>query len=100
MAFRWSGVRTPSAPPSANSTFDCANRCAVFHFLSFVGGLRVEWNNFGRWEFEGRRGRGAYSPVRVLQCYTAWPACTKWRFRVLHRVLQNATGVLHFAGGG
>ena len=32
-----------------------------------------------------------HPPYRVLQCYTAWPACTKLRFRVLHRVLQSAT---------
>ena len=27
----------------------------------------------------------------VLQCYTAWPARTKLRFRVLQEVLQSAT---------
>src|SRR6516164_9454557 len=38
------------------------------------------------------RGQGVPSRgYRVLQCYTAWPACTKSRSRVLHKVLQWAT---------
>jgi hypothetical protein len=34
---------------------------------------------------------GVFPGYRVLQCYTAWPAYTKWRSKVLHRVLQSAT---------
>ncbi len=35
--------------------------------------------------------RKAHPLYRVLQCYIAWPAYTKSRSRVLHRVLQSAT---------
>src|SRR5262249_29495026 len=31
---------------------------------------------------------GASPPYKVLQCYTAWPACTKLRFEVLQNVLH------------
>jgi hypothetical protein len=34
---------------------------------------------------------GDFQGYRVLQCYTAWPACAKWRSKLLHRVLQSAT---------
>jgi hypothetical protein len=47
--------------------------------------------SFGEASEGGLQGVGPHPLYRVLQCYTHWPAYTKWRSRVLHRVLQSAT---------
>src|SRR6266436_4124938 len=52
----------------------------------------VERQALGRENNIGDLGNGSPTPLnRVLQCYTAWPACTESRSRVLQKVLQSAT---------